>query len=251
MFTITYNKVNYTLPIDVRRTKQERANSSASVMIKFPKDYPKESKLRTYPYIGTVAAFWKKETKTIYVDSFYLYALIDPACATKEELNSLRGIGKHILCLALTEVADMFKEDITMDTFVYLDASSLRGCIKKQDDAFVPYSESEIQEYFKDKIPSLTLKNIQEYIDKNLPNNPDEEDDEEELDEKSLRLERLELLCRIMNLSSLISYYKTYGFELMKDKSDTVLMKRMGAPLGKILEKCKEKSSKQTACVIS
>ncbi len=59
-----------------------------------------------------------------------------------------------------------------------------------------------------------------------------------------------------MNLSSLISYYKMYGFELMNDKSDTVVMKQMGAPLSTILAKCKEKKEtkkeeKQTACIIS
>ncbi len=153
MYTIKYNGIIYTLPIVVRRIDYQRL-PSVIVTINFPNDYPKESRLRTYSHIGTVAVFWKKETKRMYVDSFYLYPLIDPACATKEELDSLRGVGKHILCLGITEMADMFKEDVTMDTIVYLDASSLRGCIKKVDDAYIPYSESEIEKYFKDKIPS-------------------------------------------------------------------------------------------------
>jgi hypothetical protein len=252
MYHIKYNKVNYTLDFETRHITLNRNKPAVSITIKFPKDYPLDSGLRTYPHIGHVVAFWEKEDNQIYVDSFYLYALIDPSIATKEELNSLRGIGRHILCKVLNEIYELYKNEIHLDTLVYLHASSLRGCIKSvKDDSYIAYSETEIKEYFKNKIPSLSLENIRNFIETNLPN-VDEEEEEDELDEKMLRLEYLELLCRIMNSSGLISYYRVYGFETIPDKKNTILMTKMGAPLHKILDKCSEKKDKdkQTACLL-
>lgn len=253
MKQLVFNGKNYTLDFESKHITLNRDKPAVSITIKFPKDLPKESGLRTYPHIGHVVAFWEKEHSQIYIDSFYIYALIDPSIATKEELKSLQGVGRHILCLCLNELYEYYKKEIKLNTLVYLHASSLRGCVKKDilNDSYISYSEKEIGDYFKDKIPSLTLEHIRDYLGQILVEPDLDEEEDEQPDKKALRLEYLEVLCRIMNSSSLISYYRLYGFEVIPDKENTVLMTKMGAPLDKILDYCNQKSdSKQSGCVV-
>jgi hypothetical protein len=194
-----------------------------SLYIDIPKKY--KSKLTKYlsknkePYFGYLYMSWNKNNKGAFLHSFYIKSK-DTDCIeniiSEEEINSLKGLGKFMLCSAIS--IGLENEYINMDTSIFLEAD---GGSCKDPSLFENY---DYKDFFK-KYPLEIKEILEEYGVKNLSDVP--------------RSDLLFSICRIVANSKLVNYYqKSYGFEDISGGRGTGNL--MKSNISNIYGSCKE-----------
>ena len=182
-----------------------------SLYIDIPKKY--KSKLTKYlsknkePFFGYLYMSWNKNNKGAFLHSFYIKSKdtygIDNIIS-EEEINSLKGLGKFMLCSAIS--IGLENKYINMDTSIFLEAD---GGSCKDPSLFEKYDYND----FFEKYPLEIKEILKEYGVKNLSDVP--------------RSDLLFSICGIVENSKLVNYYsKSYGFEdISGGRGSGVLMK--------------------------
>ena len=194
-----------------------------SLYIDIPKKY--KSKLTKYlsknkePFFGYLYMSWNKNNKGSFLHSFYIKSKdtygIDNIIS-EEEINSLKGLGKFMLCSAIS--IGLENEYINMNTSIFLEAD---GGSCKDPSLFENY---DYNDFFK-KYPLEIKEILKEYGVKNLSDVP--------------RSDLLFSICSIVANSKLVNYYhKSYGFEDISGGRGTGNL--MKSNISNIYGSCKE-----------
>jgi hypothetical protein len=171
------------------------------------------------PFFGYLHISWNKNNKGAFLHSFYIKSKDTDGIEkiiSEEEVNSLKGLGKFMLCSAIS--IGLKKKYINMDTSIFLEAD---GGSCKDSSLFEKYDYND----FLNKYPNEISEIIKEYGVENLSDVP--------------HSDLIFLICRIVANSKLVNYYnKSYGFEDISGGRGTgVLMK---SNISNIYGSCKQ-----------
>ena len=161
---------------------------------------------------------WNKDNKGAFLHSFYIkskdtYGIEN--IISEEEINSLKGVGKFMLCSAIS--IGLENKYINMDTSIFLEAD---GGSCKDPSLF----ENQDLDFLK-KYPLEIKEILKEYGVKKLEDVPNSD--------------LVFSICRIVSNSKLVNYYhKSYGFEDISGGRGTGNL--MKSNISNIYGSCKE-----------